>query len=206
MIRSLVIVALIAAAFPALAQAPMQIDCTGPFAKDADEAALVQRFGRHNVKATRIDGAEGETIQATVVYPNDPKRRIEIVWHDEKRRRRPASISVRRGAEWTIRPVGAAARTISANSSLQDVEEANERPFSLMGFGWDMGGYTAGWGGGKLGALEGGCDLSVRFDPDPTAKSAPLGKVSGERKFSSSSPAIKVVKPSVSQISLGWPE
>ncbi len=205
MIYRLVIVALIAAASPAFAQTPMQLDCTGPFAKGADEAALVQRFGRANVKATRIEGAEGETSQGTIVFPNDPKRRIEIVWHDERRRRRPASISVR-GPEWIVKPAGAAARTISVKSSLDEVEEANERPFRLMGFGWDMGGYTAGWGGGKLGVLEGGCDLSVRFDPDPKARSASLDKVSGEHKFSSSSPAVKAVKPAVSQISIGWPE
>ncbi len=205
MLRRLVIVALIGATFPALAQTPMQLDCTGPFAKSADEAALVQSLGRANVKATRIDGAEGETSQGTVVFPNDPKRRVEIVWHDERRRRRPASISVR-GPEWIVKPAGAATRTISVKSSLDEVEETNERPFSLMGFGWDMGGYTAGGGGGKLGALDGGCDLSIRFDPDPKARSASLDKVSGEHKFASSSPVVRAVKPIVSQISIGWPE
>lgn len=193
-------------ALPAAAQAPAVLDCTGPFAKTADEGALVKQFGRANVTAADLDGAEGTTERGTVLFAKDPARRIEIFWHDTAKRRRPASIVVRGNSGWSVRAPGNPGPTVALRTSLESVETANERPFALNGFAWDMGGYSAGWKGGKLANIEGGCTLSVRFDPDPKVKGRPLDRVSGEKQFGSSDPAIKAVRPAVSQLSLDWPE
>ena len=208
--RSFVFSGLIAAfaqiCLPAAAQAPAPaanvLDCAETFTKTADHAALVKRFGRENVVVAQLDGAEGETERGTVVYPKDPARRIEVFWWDSKALRRPASVVVQNKSRWVVRTQ---ARTIAVGTPIAAVEEANEKPFALFGFEWDMGGYSAGWKGGRLDAIDGGCSLSVRFNPDPRA-SAAVAKVAGDRQFGSSAPAIKATRPTVSKLSLGWPE
>lgn len=195
------------AGLPASAQTPPSVlDCTSMFPKTADEAALVARFGRANVVTAELDGAEGSTERGTVLFPKDKARRIEIFWHDTAKSRRPASVRIRGSSGWVVRAPGQPGRTVGVATSLAGVEEANERPFMLNGFAWDMGGYGTDWKGGKLAGIEGGCTLSVRFDPDPKAKGRTLDRVSGEKQFGSSDAAIRAVKPVVSEISLGWPE
>lgn len=182
------------------------LECIGPFAKDADEAALVKAFGASNVKRTDIDVGEGSTEPGTVIFPNDPKRRIEVLWHDSSKRRRPSSITVKDRSMWTIAARFPDQRRILLGTHLAEVEAINGRPFSIYGFGWDMGGFSGGWEGGALGQVVAPCSLSLRFDPDRKAKSAALDKASGDKPFKSSSTLMRAVKPTVSSISLGWPE
>ena len=96
--------------------------------------------------------------------------------------------------------------TLGLGAGLGEVEAVNGRPFAVSGFYWDYGGYATDWKGGTLAALPGGCTLSVRFNPDPKAAGAAADRVSGEKTFSSSSPALKAVTPIVSVLSIDWPE
>jgi hypothetical protein len=185
---------------------PQQIlDCT-EFSKTTDQAALVKRFGRENVVNAKLDGAEGETIQGTVVFPKDPKRRLEIYWADTAKKRGLGSIAIKDKSEWLVKVPGGARPTVGLLTSIDELEEVNGRPFQISGFGWDMGGNTTGWKGGKLDQKIGGCFFSARFDPDPKAKEKALAKVSGEKDFGSSDAALRAVKPTLSSISLGWPQ
>ncbi len=201
--------AAIALASTAHAQDParlaLTLDCTD-FTKRTDEAALVRRFGRENVTAAKLDGAEGESVRGTVIFPKNPARRLEVYWHDERRHRGPASIAIRGKSEWTIRVPGKSQATIGLKASLRELEEANGRAFPINGFGWDYGGFGAGWKGGALDRTTGGCAIGVRFEPDAKAGEAALGKVSGDRQLGSSDPALRAVTPSLSEITLGWPE
>ncbi|MBY0296216.1 MAG: hypothetical protein K2X71_09275 [Methylobacterium sp.] len=197
------------AAGTALAQAPapavQPLDCA-QFPKTMDEAALVKRYGRENVVSADLEGAEGSTERGTVVYPKDPSRRLEISWHDVKKRRRPASIAVKGRSGWLVQVPGSRRASLGLGASLADVEEANERPFSLYGFEWDMGGFVSGWKSGKLAAMPGGCFLGVRFGFNAKAKDRDLNRVSGDKEFTSSDRGMVAVRPVVSTITLGWPE
>ena len=198
-----------AASLPAAAQTsppPALLACTGPFAKDGSEAALIAAFGKANVKRAEIDVAEGATEKGNVIFGDDEKRRIEVLWHDAAKRRRPSSIIVRDPSNWRVAVPGQPGTSLGIGSDLAAVEAANGKAFQLYGFEWDMGGYAAGWKGGRLDKPEGGCSLSLRFGPDEKAKEAALTKVAGDRLFVSSAPAMRAVKPRVGQISLGWPE
>lgn len=197
---------LMASAGPATAQAPTMLGCTGPFAKDAAEAALIAAFGAANVKREDIDVGEGSTEPGTIVFPDDEKRRIEVLWHDNEKRRRPSAIIVRDPSSWRVAVPGEPAVTIGTGTELAAVEAANGKPFQLYGFGWDMGGSAGDWKGGRLAKLEGGCYLSLQFGPDPKAKEAAVDKASGDKPFGSGSAAMKAVKPRVEKISIGWPE
>ncbi|TNC14384.1 hypothetical protein FF100_09465 [Methylobacterium terricola] len=181
------------------------LDCT-EFSRTTDEAALAKRFGKENVVRGKLDGAEGETVPGTIVYPRDPARRLEISWWDTAKRRGLADITVKGKSEWLVRTPGTAQSTLGLRASLDLVEKANEKPFQLNGFGWDYGGYGMGWKGGRLDHPTGGCSLSVRFNPDPAVTGKALDRASGDKEFGSSDPVVRAVKPYVSSITLGWPE
>ncbi len=72
--------------------APGVIACTGPFAKSVTHASLVKAFGARNVALLDVGTGEGETVKASVIFPRDAARRIEVLWIDEKARRNPAEI------------------------------------------------------------------------------------------------------------------
>ena len=208
-LRLFVALILIGAWDPASAQTPSDgrplLDCA-EFAKATDEAALAKRFGRANVVAAKLDGAEGQTVSGTAIYPKDAARRLEIYWQDEARRRGLASIAIRGKSEWMIRVPGKDRTEIGLKTSLDELEQANERPFLINGFGWDYGGFGAGWKGGRLDRLPGGCSIGVRFDPDSKIQGKALDRVSGDKRIGSSEPALRAVKPALSSLTLDWPE
>ncbi len=183
-------------AFPALAE---DLKCEGPFAKDTSHKRLVEAFGQPNVTLETISGAEGIEMKASVIFPTDPERRIEVMWWDEERQTRPSSIQAT-GKGW-IGPRG-----VRVGMSLSEVEAVNGKPFSLYGFSWDYGGTATDWKNGKLATTPGGCTLLIVFAPAENAAQAALNRVSGDTQFSSSSKGMLAVKPSVQKLSIGYPE
>lgn len=188
----IILAALFAA--PAFAE---DIGCAPPFDRGATHASLAKAFGKANVATETIGGAEGETLRATVIYPKESTRRIEVVWFDEKGRRQPSAFRVRDGFKGTI-------AGIALGTSLAAVEKRNGRPITLYGFDWDYGGYASDYGGGALSKLPGGCVLSLRFEPGPGVSDAARAKAAGDGSFSSASAAMKGAKPVVVEMSLGW--
>src|SRR5688572_12871004 len=98
--RSLTLIVPLMLAGAAHAQAPAALECSGVFGKDSSHARLEQVFGRANVTFETVPGAEGSEDKASVVFGKDPKRRIEVIWHDDKGRVKPATISVKPQSTW----------------------------------------------------------------------------------------------------------
>jgi hypothetical protein len=197
--------ALLPASVPAFAQDRATIDCTGPFARNSDEDAVAKAFGAVNVEQADIDIGEGMTERGTVVFPKDPRWRIEILWHDGEKRRRPHVVMFRDGSAWQVPIPGTTDARIAIGDALAQVEAANGKPFTILGFGWDNGGYAADWGGGRLDRPVGGCSLSLRFDADRNAPPAALEEVSGDKEFRSSEAAVRATGAIVFQIEFRWP-
>jgi len=65
-------------AHAALEKPDQVIACTGPFAKNATHASLLKAFGVKNVTVQRVGIGEGETVTASVIFPRDPARRIDL--------------------------------------------------------------------------------------------------------------------------------
>jgi hypothetical protein len=188
------------AATSAAAAVPDALACEGAFAKDSTHAKLVETFGRSNVALLEIDGDQGVKVKASVIYPDDSRRRIDVVWHDEKLRRHPATVRVDFRSGWH------AARGLHVGSELAEVEKINGKAFKMMGFDWELGGRVSNWQGGALAKMPGGCELRLGFNPWADAPDEARDKVSGEKEFLSSDPNMRASKPTVSEIILSYPQ
>ncbi len=185
----------LAACNPAETPAPgepaqdLVLSCTA--FQDATAEALAASFGAENLVDQIVPGPEGEDYTATILYPNDPMRRLEIVWRDPAARVNPATISVSgENSAWT------GPNTLSLGQSLTDVEAANGTAFTLYGFQWDYGGTVADWRGGAF-APANGCLTRVRF----TATGQDTGAV-GDSEFASDSAEVRRAAPVVSEFAL----
>ena len=189
-------------AVPAMAQSsdPLHLECAGPFGPDGSEAFLAQLFGRENVVSEIIDGPEGTTLDATLVFPNDPARRLVVLWQDEVQRARPAAIIIREESDW-IGPGG-----VRLGSALAEVEAVNGAPFNVLGFGWDYGG-AAGFPNGTLADIPGGCIMSLSFDLDWSKEFGPeFDAIMGDQQLGSDDPLLRAAVPTVSEIAVGYPQ
>ncbi|HEY6994261.1 MAG TPA: hypothetical protein VH397_11160 [Xanthobacteraceae bacterium] len=175
------------------------IKCEGAFGQNASHAGLVKAFGKNKVIRQELDGPEGEKIKASVLYPSEPKARLEFFWRDEKAQRRPTMIRAKDQSAW------ATASGIRIGKTLAEVEKLNGRPFKLSGFDWDYGGRVKDWQGGALGKPQrGGCVLGVEFVHAEDAPEANLTKVSGDREFRSDNEDMRAVEPYVAVVTLSY--
>lgn len=193
--RLLLVPALLLAATPALAE---QLACDGPFAPDSSEARLLEVFGKENVVTGEVPGPEGSTVLATTIFPNDEARRIEVGWWDEE--------GLTQLAYFTVPSGDTAPQGVRAGMTVKEVEALNEGPFEMQGFWWDYGGY-ANFTGGKLGAAEEGCIVSVRFAPVVEApQNLDVEAIAGEVLVPSTEPLLETLDVRVESLSVSYPD
>jgi hypothetical protein len=172
--------------------------CDGPFAKDASHAKLVTAFGLKNVAWKDVDGAEGSKEKATVLFDDDPTKRIVVYWHDEQARARPSMVSVGAPSLW-VGPGG-----IGNGMKLTDVEKLNGKPFKLAGFDWG--------GGGLVRELDGklrpsGCNLVIRFEPGiANPLPARYAEITGDKLIVSNNKLLRRTRAQVSEWGIGYPK
>lgn len=181
--------------------ASRRLTCTGALGAGASHAALVRALGKANVVFETVDGAEGEKVGATVLFPKDPERRLELMWADEKKRSGLTNVGLSATSTW-IAPNG-----VTVGMSLAEIEKLNGRPFALSGFDWDYGGYVTDWKGGALGKpAAGGCTVQVRFTLPDDAPGDAASKISGDIEFASTDPNMRKAKPVVGTVAFGHPQ
>lgn len=174
--------------------------CSGPFAKDTTHTKLVAAFGAKNVTFEEVDGAEGSKEKATVLFGNEPTRRIEIHWNDERGRAKPELIRIVTPSQW-IGPEG-----VVIGMTVAQVEKLNGKPFQINGFGWDGGGFVGSLDG-KLATLPGGCRLMLRFEPT-AANPLPdrYAPIMGDKKIASSNALMRRAKPMIGEWGVSYPQ
>lgn len=192
----LALVTIAGAAPVARAQDAPQADtlaCAGPFARDATHAKLVAAFGAKNVAFEDVEDPEGSKTKATVLFGNEPNRRVEIHWHDTRARARPSAIVVATPSQW-VGPEG-----VGIGKTVTDIEKLNGGRFQINGFGWDGGGYVSGLDD-KLASPPGGCRLMLRFEPT-LANPLPerYAPIIGDKKVASSDRLMRRAKPMISE-------
>jgi len=134
----------------------------GPITRASTLASLQQQFGAANVHEQAIPGAEGEESPGAIVYPDNPARRLAIVWGEGESVGHPEFVEIcyrqeyRGPCEWKT------AQGIALGTSLMQLERLNGHLFPLAGFGWHGSGVVFSWDGGRLEKLRsGGVGLSL---------------------------------------------
>jgi hypothetical protein len=186
----------------ALAAEPTRtLTCEGPFGRDATHAKLASKYGAGNI-ATEYDGQADAEI--TVLFPNDPERRLKIQWKDQKARRNPGHITIAGRSSWSVAGV-------AIGTSLVELERLNGGPFKLNYFEGDYGGAITDWLKGRFQApLSGGCVFGAFVGIDERLPAA-LGKaldeeVTPDRSLLSSGTGLRAAKPVVNQMIVGFPK
>lgn len=118
------------------------ITCNWPVSQFDSARDVLRRFGRQ-ARMADIGIGEGETERGVVLYPNDPRRRIEILFWGPARHA-PSSVRFSgEGALWTV-------WGIRLGDRLESVRQRNGRAFTLQQFGADYGGTLQSLEGGSL--------------------------------------------------------
>ena len=183
---------------PKPAEPARVVACSGNFAKNSGHLRLAQSYGVHNVDYTEVAGDDGSTLMASVLFPNDPKRRLEVLWDDDAQRSGTRMIVIDGQSTWS------AQKGVHLGLPLAALEKLNGKPFKLMGFQQNGMAIVSDWNGGALGSLTDGCRVGVQLKPDPKAPAGALDAASGDREFASGDPAIKAAKPTVGEIIVAY--
>ncbi len=169
------------------------IECKGPFAKDSGMLALAVTYNSRNMIFTH-EKVQGSEVGVTVMFPKDPKRRLEVWWQNANRTGLYL-IDIAGKSMW-VAPKG-----LRLGLTLEQIEKLNHKPFKLKGFNADGIASVADWDGGELASLPGGCRASATVQAKDKAAA---GELPAKDEYSSSDPAMRALKPVVSEILIGY--
>ena len=183
---------------PALvAKAATPFRCEGPFGRDANHAKLVATFGANNV-ASEYDGLNDAEV--TIIYPKDPKRRLKILWKDQKTHRGLRTVTIAGPSSWIVAGV-------TVGMPLVELERLNGGPFRLNDFDGDYPGAIYDWMGGHLHApLPGGCTFgaAVMIEKGNVLDLEAAREAGRDGSWLSSNESLRAAKPVVSEIYVGF--
>jgi hypothetical protein len=174
------------------------IACSGVFAKDSAHLKLAVKYDSRNIAFGPVDGPDGSKLNASILFPNDPRRRLEVLWNNEASRSETSIIAINGRSQW-VAPKG-----LKLGLTLAALEKANGKPFKLTGFGADGSSSVAGWEGGALSQLPGGCKVGMRLGADQKAPEAARKAVAGDKEMLSSDAAVRAINPTVVEILIGY--
>ena len=174
------------------------VACSGVFAKDSTHLKLAIKYDSRNVVTGQVDGPDGSKIPASILFQNDPRRRLEVLWNNDAARTDPSVIAINGKSQWV------AHKGLKIGLPLAAVEKANGKPFKLSGFGADGTASVAGWEGGALATLPGGCKMGLRLGLDSKAPQDARSAVTGDKEFLSSDASVRAVKPAIVEILIGY--
>src|SRR5262249_21378424 len=197
------VAALVLVAAPLSAQQRAQstgahmVACSGAFAKDSSHLKLAMFFASKHMTFT--DGeASGSKVPASVLFPNDPKRRLEVWWSNPTARSNIHLIVIGGQSTW------AAPGGLRLGQTLEQVENLNHKPFKLKGFDKDGIATGSDWDGGALATVAGGCRPGIKLRADAKASAEKNNALLTDKEYSSSDPAIRATKPTVNEILIGY--
>jgi hypothetical protein len=182
---------------PAAGASLKAVACSGAFSKDSSNLKLAIMFDQKNVSYSDIS-VNGSSVGASTVFPKDPKRRVEVWWQNPANRSGIYLILINGQSTW------AAPGGMKLGQTLADLEKLNKKPFKLKGFDKDHNAAVSDWDGGALATLAGGCKSGVTLQPDSSASPDAITALPADKEFSSNDPAMRGVKPKVSEILIGY--
>lgn len=189
-------------ALPATAQPPASIELflLDTAAKSSDTlVSLRKQYGDANVIEGELPGAEGETAQGWIIYPNDPEKKL-MLYLDESNVH-PGSLLVDEAkSKWHL------SNSIKLGTDSKTLEKLNGKTFSFYGFYWDYGGVISDWNGGELNKkTANGSNISIHLCPPEDSK-LPDNYLSGDGTFKSDNPLARKFPPVVCQLGVYFPD
>jgi hypothetical protein len=182
---------------PSAAASAHAVACSGAFSKDSSNLKLAMVFDSRNVTFADVD-VNGTKVGASILFPKDPKRRLEIWWNNPGSRSDTYLILINGQSTWSA-PGG-----MRLGLTIADLEKLNHKPFKIKGFDKDHIAGVSDWDGGALATLPGGCKSGVSLQPDPKTSDDALSAFPADKEFSSSDPLMRELKPKVSEILIGY--
>jgi hypothetical protein len=174
------------------------VACSGIFSKESNHLRLAMTFDYKNVIFADVDADGGTKVKASIVFPNDPKRRLEVWWSNPAERSGTYLIDIKGKSTWGA-PGG-----MRLGLNLVQLEKLNKKPFKLKGFDKAGVATVSDWDGGALASLAGGCKSGVSLTADPKAAPDEVSALSADKEYNSSDPAVRAVRPAVSEILIGY--
>jgi hypothetical protein len=174
------------------------VACVGAFSKDSSHLRLAMTYESKNVAFADVQADGGTKVQASVLFPNDPKHRLEVWWANPAARSQTYLIVINGQSTWSA-PGG-----MKLGLTLAQLEKLNHKPFKVKGFNKDGVATVSDWDGGLLSNLAGGCKSGLSLRADPKVPADTISALADDKEFSSSDAAIRAVKPSVSEILIGY--
>src|SRR5258706_248075 len=105
------------------APGPRSVACSGVFAKDSSHLKLAQSFEAKNIEFGAVPGPEGTSLNASILYGGDPKRRLEVLWQNEAARSDVSLIAITGQSQWS------APKGLQLGPTLAVLEEYNGKTF-----------------------------------------------------------------------------
>jgi hypothetical protein len=169
------------------------VECSGPFAKDSGMLALAVTYDSRNMIFTQ-ETVQGAQVGVTVLFPKDPRRRLEVWWRNANRTG-TYLIDIAGKSIWSG-PKG-----VKLGLTLDQLQKLNKKPFKVSGFDQSGVSTVTDWAGGEFAALDGGCKAGVSLHANVKTADAALP---AKDQYSSEDPAMRALKPTVSEILIGY--
>ncbi|MCS6833803.1 MAG: hypothetical protein NZ521_09540, partial [Flammeovirgaceae bacterium] len=161
-----------------------------------NEATMIEKFGKENVKRDSLYEEEGFAGFATILWQNTPKE-VWVMWQDENFQK-IRTLEVRRNDS-----IYRTSQGVRVGNSLNEVVAANGGiHIEFSGLGWDFGGWTQNFSNGTIGK-ELPC-LSLQLDFSGNTEGMDISSISGDVGVKSDNPVLqqiplKVVTLTISQ-------
>ena len=182
---------------PAPAAGGRTVACGGTFAKDSSHLKLAMTYDSRNITFTDVD-ANGTKVPASVLFPKDPKRRLEVWWANPASRSDTYLIVINGQSDW-VAPGG-----LRLGLNLAALEKLNKKAFKIKGFDKDGTATVSDWDGGALASLAGGCKSGVTLRADSKVPADAVAGLAADKEYSSADAEMRAVKPAVSEILIGY--
>lgn len=177
--------------------APERVQCEGVFGPDVTVDMIIAHFGAENVEARiEVDSVEGVPVFGTLVYGDDPDRKIAFQWFDEANTRFVSYVD--------LPPTLATPEGLYVGQTAAEVAALNGEPVSFAGFWWDYGGYVFLHEGGKLWNTEAPCVPMIRFAPTVEEPDVDVTTISGDVTVTSDDPLVGKVGVKVQTAGMGY--
>ena len=173
------------------------VACSGAFAKNSSHLRLAQTFGSQNVAFTEVEGPDSSKLMASVLYPRDPRQRLEVLWENEAARADTQVIVINGNSGWN------GPRGLRIGLDLAAIQRANGKPFKLGAFNGD-GATILDWGGGAFASVPGGCKVNIRFVMDSRTPDPVRGLVTTGKEHVSSDANLRAARPAIAEILVGY--